>query len=662
MHAISNTVNRKFINSVDLEDLEIETDSGWQPVNSIHKTVPYDVWYVETKSGFSLECADDHIVFDQDHSEIYVKDIVAGVTEIQTKLGADLVINVYKKNQKENMYDIAVDHSDHRYYTNNILSHNTCIVNAISYAIYGQALTNIKRENLINKTNAKNMLVTVEFEKDGQSYKIERGRRPNVLRFYIGGAEQAPTDDNAQGDSRETQADIERLFGMSLDMFKHTVALNTYTEPFLSMRSNDQRAVIEQLLGITQLSSKAETLKDQLKTTKSLLTEEEYRIRAVHDSNKRIQEQIAGLQRRQRLWQNKHNEDLAELQAALDQLSKINIDEEIANHNLLVELKQQQDRHNEAERWLRNIQADNQRLLKDQSRLQTELASIEQHRCHSCGQEIHDNKQEEIKVSLQDSLQRVALQLATNSTQEQEHLEIIASTRELQSPPATVYSDLAQALEHRSNLAGIQDQITRLLNEADPYQEQIEEMQQGGLQTVDYTVINDLKRMQDHQEFLLKLLTNKDSFIRKRIIDQNLTFLNARLKYYLQQLGLPHTVEFKNDLTVEIQDLGRDLDFDNLSRGERNRLILSLSWGFRDVWENLYQPINLLFVDELIDSGMDSSGVENALSVLKGMSRERQKSVWLISHRDELAGRVNNILWVIKEGGFTNFSSDVETA
>ena len=117
---------------------------------------------------------------------------------------------------------------------------------------------------------------------------------------------------------------------------------------------------------------------------------------------------------------------------------------------------------------------------------------------------------------------------------------------------------------------------------------------------------------------------------------------------------------FQNDLTVLITELGRELDFDNLSRGERNRLILSLSFAFRDVWENLYQPINLLFIDELVDSGMDSSGVENSLAILKKISRERKKSVWLVSHRDELAGRVNNIMTVIKENGFTSYNTDVD--
>ena len=100
---------------------------------------------------------------------------------------------------------------------------------------------------------------------------------------------------------------------------------------------------------------------------------------------------------------------------------------------------------------------------------------------------------------------------------------------------------------------------------------------------------------------MLKLLTNKDSFIRKKIIDQNLSYLNTRLSHYLVKTGLPHEVMFKSDLEVEITQYGRDFDFDNLSRGERTRLILSLSWAFRDVYESINDKINLLFIDELID-------------------------------------------------------------
>jgi hypothetical protein len=226
--------------------------------------------------------------------------------------------------------------------------------------------------------------------------------------------------------------------------------------------------------------------------------------------------------------------------------------------------------------------------------------------------------------------------------------------------PTTYYDTLEEALKHQNNLTSLETALGARQQETDPYQEQIDDLRNTALQEITWDSINNLNVLKGHQEFLLKLLTSKDSFIRKKIIDQNLAYLNNRLTYYLDKMGLPHTVVFQNDLTVEITQLGQDLDFDNLSRGERNRLILGLSWSFRDVWESLYQSINLLFIDELIDNGLDAAGVENALSVLKKMARERKKNIYLISHKDELIGRVNNVLKVIKENGFTSYANDLE--
>ena len=185
-------------------------------------------------------------------------------------------------------------------------------------------------------------------------------------------------------------------------------------------------------------------------------------------------------------------------------------------------------------------------------------------------------------------------------------------------------------------------------------------METTAMEEISWDNINSLTQVLEHQEFLLKMLTSKDSFVRKKIIDQNLAYLNKRLSYYLDKTGLPHQVKFLNDLSVEITQLGQELDFDNLSRGERNRLILGLSFAFRDVWESLYSPINTLFIDELIDSGLDTMGVENSIAILKDMSRRRQKSIWLVSHREELAGRVPNVLKVIKENGFTTYNTAVD--
>jgi DNA repair exonuclease SbcCD ATPase subunit len=533
----------------------------------------------------------------------------------------------------------------------------TTIINALSYALYGDALTNIRKDNLINKTNGKNMLVTVEFEKDGVQYRIERGRKSNVLKFYINNSEQE-ADDYAQGDSRETQKAIENLLGMSHAMFKHVLALNTYSEPFLSMRQNDQRAIIEQLLGITILSEKAENLKELVRVTKNKIQQEEFRIKAVEDANSKITEQVDALKRRQTLWQKKKDDDIEKLKIAIADLAHVNIDVELRMHTELNDWNTLNNSQIQLTKDIAALQAQISRAERDSNRTKKALDNVNEGICGSCKQSVthlETHKEQIQKAQKEHEDANVFL------SELQEAISELEKTKQsVPDKPKTFYDSVNDAHNHRSSLSTLESQLQNKLDEIDPYTDQIAEMETTAVQEISWDGINELTRIQQHQEFLLKLLTNKDSFIRKRIIEQNLSYLNTRLDQYLNAIGLPHTVVFQNDLTVEIQELGRDLDFDNLSRGERNRLILSLSWAFRDVWESLYQPINLLFIDELVDSGMDSSGVENSMSVLKRMSRERNKSVWLVSHKDELIGRVNNVLKVIKENGFTSYDTDIE--
>jgi len=458
----------------------------------------------------------------------------------------------------------------------------TTIINALSYALYGEALTRIRKENLINKTNSKAMMVTIEFEKDGQRYKIERGRKPNTLKFFVGDQEQEQKDE-AQGDSRETQAAIESLLGMSHDMFKHIVALNTYTEPFLSLKAAEQRVMIEQLLGVTQLSEKAEALKEQMKATKDGITKEEFRIKAVQDANKRMEDQIANLQRRQRLWQDKKAEDLDKFTAAYDELCKIDIEAELLAHQQLTEHITKQNKIKELEKYIVQNQRDEQRETKTIEKIKTEILSLKEHRCHACGQELHDNNHELLLSAKEKELQDAALNALAANTQYIENTQALADLGKLDTVPATFYERESDAFEHRASLGTILSQITAKQDEADPYVDQIAEMSAKAVEEINYDEMNHLNTLLEHQDFLHKLLTSKDSFVRKRIIDQNLSYLNQRLSYYLDKIGLPHTVIFQNDLTVNITELGRELDFDNLSRGERNRLILSLSWAFRDM-------------------------------------------------------------------------------
>jgi DNA repair exonuclease SbcCD ATPase subunit len=535
------------------------------------------------------------------------------------------------------------------------------ILQAISYGLYGQSLTNIKVNNLVNHINSKNMMVAIEFEKDGHQYRIERGRKPNFFRYIVDDKNIDESTDEAQGENRETQKEIDQLLGMSHSLFKHIVALNTYTEPFLSLGASKQREIIEELLGIMLLSQKAESLKELIRSTKIGIDQEELRIRTIKQSNDRIRVTMSEITKKADAWDIKHQESIDELIRAIESLEKLDTDAEIQAHK---DLEIYNQLATSKAQFSRDVAMKNRHAQQLSAQLSSAIANYDRavnHECPTCGQTIHDEEHRRIKEELMAKIVELDAQVNAETEELEKSKSQLAEIEEaivlMGSKPSTVYASIEQALNHRNTLEQLIKELEKEAAAVNPYRDQNTSLA-GTMQEVNYDDLNALIRSRDHQEFLLKLLTNKDSFIRKRIIDQNLAYLNIRLSEYLDRLGLPHSVKFINDLSVEISLNGQDLDFDNLSRGERTRLILGLSWAFRDIFENTTHAVNLVFVDELLDSGMDTQGLEGAVEVLKKMERERNKNIFVISHREELSSRVSNVLTVLKENSFTSFSWD----
>jgi DNA repair exonuclease SbcCD ATPase subunit len=529
------------------------------------------------------------------------------------------------------------------------------IVNALSYALYGSALTNIKKDNLINKTNMKNMVVSLTFEINGVNYKIDRGRRPGIFKFIKDGVEEDAGDDESQGEGRHTQIEIERIIGISHDMFKHVLALNTYVEPFLALKTNDQRIIIEQLLGITKLSEKADKLKEEARITKDEIKEEEFRITAATEANKRIEQNISGLEKKSSAWNIAKTAKIDKLQTSIMELLNVDIDKEIALHKSKKEVEDLTAEYRSLAKELTGLEKDVTDSSRTIVRLDKVLASSVEKICPTCNGEMDKNTHDKVHSEYMAQHSDAKVRLHEKSAKRDE-VKTLATTVASMIPklPETFYDTIDEAYSHKTTLDTLGNSLASDLETINPYVDQIEALKRDGLEVIDFTKLNELANLRDHQDFLLKLLTNKDSFIRKKIIDQNLAFLNHRLAYYLTDIGLPHSVKFKSDLEVEITMFGKEFDFDNLSRGERTRLILSLSWSFRDVFENMNDKINLLFIDELVDQGLDTAGADCVLKILKHMSRAGNKNIFLISHKEEFVSRMDSVLKVVKENGFTS--------
>jgi len=161
-----------------------------------------------------------------------------------------------------------------------------------------------------------------------------------------------------------------------------------------------------------------------------------------------------------------------------------------------------------------------------------------------------------------------------------------------------------------------------------------------------------MKNRYDHIELLIKLLTDNKSFVRRRIVDQYVPFLNQKINEYSEYLGLPHHVSIGDDLAVEIEYLGSSsIQYGNMSNGQRLRLNLATSMAFNKLCSMLGKKSNAIFVDEYMDSSLDKEGVMKAFDFLKSFA----DNVFIISHREEFAPHVDSNLYVTLKNGYTDF-------
>lgn len=649
----------------------------------------------------------------------------------------------------------------------------SAIIQGIVFGLYGKSIGNdIKIPNLVNKINAKNCEVIIDFEKNGVEYRVERGRSPTYFTFLTL-SEDNEVIDESRGEKKDTQEDLNEILGISQLLFEHIVVMNANVEPFLSLSQQKQREMIEELLCITQLTEKANLLKDMYRETKNQADQEKFKIETVTASNKRILQSIESLQLRANEFEQKKAKTIESLVQQLSDYEDIDFTslfdlaskmEEAIKHNnartvlenrlaqvavkheeysesliqkkaavlksidelskfdIAAELKLHEDLEtwNTLDQMLKELK--NTKRFKTQElnaatskvtlignnieKAQKHLASLVDNKCPMCENTIQGNhNHESMKKTAEETLAELESSYEA-AWHEMNTLTLAVESIELfdmPEKPKTYYPSLSEAKLHEHKLEELKKKSTeedvniydeelmtlfgelestqikeytetfstnevkdlqrsfdnlvasleREQSSQNPFFEQIETLQTNSLQPVDYDEYNKLVKLADHQDYLAKLLMNKDSFVRRRIIDQNISFLNNRLQYWIEKSGSLHTVEFLNDLSVDIDLNGQSYDFKQLSRGERTRVIIALNLAFRDTYESLFQGINLLLVDELLDNGLDTGGIESSWHMLQDLSAVRGKNIFVVSHREELIGRANSILRVVKEDSFS---------
>lgn len=534
------------------------------------------------------------------------------------------------------------------------------IINALSYVLYDKPVSNISVNNLVNNINKKNMVVTLEFSVGEDEYVIKRERKTkagaggNNVTFIMNGVDKSRS-------SAETNRDIEAVIGFPHELFVRIVVFSASHLPFLDLPTTSQTGVcqkdfIEELFGLTALTTKAEQLKQVMKDTKSSIDTKRVYIQAAEGEHERHAIQVDSAKRRVLQWETTTSQAIAECTTMLKRVDSIDIAAQKQLHTTLSELKTQQ---RELRVLVRETKSQVDSLVELESKISTEMSDLHDATCPYCKQEY-----------------AAGVERAKTCGEEIASIQSELSVRRSEYDSAVVQFDAVQAeidtteglitvsdIDELMKIASERDQIAQKIKDLEaavnPYLDPLDELENMNLVEIDYSEIDDLTKLLTHQEFLLKLLTKKDSFVRKALLDKSIPYLNAQLKSYLTALGLPHSVTFTHEMTASISRFGTPLDFGNLSAGQRARVNLALSFAFRNVLQNLHSSINICMLDEVFDIGLDAVGVQLAVRLVKQKTREEGISMFIISHKEEVTTQFDRVLKVQFSKGFSTIAETV---
>jgi DNA repair exonuclease SbcCD ATPase subunit len=220
------------------------------------------------------------------------------------------------------------------------------------------------------------------------------------------------------------------------------------------------------------------------------------------------------------------------------------------------------------------------------------------------------------------------------------------------------FSSLQALMDSRNKITSIKAEIKRLGTETNPLSTTVSELSAITLEDSKDKEIAELENLIEHQQFLVKLLLKKDSFIRKTLLQKSLPTLNTRLRYYLDRIGFLHKVVFQEDLSVKISQFGNEIGFGNLSSGQKARINLSLSFAFRDILQARHGKLKFCILDECLDVGLGNVGVQLAAKMIKSVATDEKLSMFVISHRDEISNMFDSKLIVELKNGFSHVTQE----
>ena len=524
------------------------------------------------------------------------------------------------------------------------------VLDALCFALFNKPFRKITKGQIVNSSNDKDCLVELEFSVNSTQYKIVRGIKPAKFIIERNG-NKLNEDSNAQDQQKALE---EQILKLNYKSFTQIVILGSASfVPFMQLSTSHRREVIEDLLDIKVFSTMSDLLKEKIKASKDNLKVLELKKESVGDKIVMQKQFIRSI------------EESGENDIRKKQESIVTCEEESSEYQKRIEdlISQVSSKEKEIERYISSgdtIKKLSSYKTKIQTKKQTsneDLVFFQKNTvCPTCTQNIEEsfrvNKLDHLQQVLskyQDNLSEIESAILEEEKREQKFFELQKEITTLQNETSQLNIRVSNSNKLRKSLEKEIQSIT----------DKLENRTSENVKLTEYKdnlkkILQDLEKVKDEFEYFQQSnVLLKDDGVKSGIIRKYLPLINRQVNDYLQRMDFFINFTLDEEFNEQVQTpVHEKFSYASFSEGEKMRIDLALLFTWREI-ARLKNSVctNLLIMDEVFDSSLDGFGTDEFLKIVRFVIKDA--NVFIISHKNELYDRFNNVLEFKKEGGFS---------
>lgn len=550
------------------------------------------------------------------------------------------------------------------------------VINSVYWCLFGNTLNELKKDKILHNLNPKDCKVTLTFQVEttntNKNYKIVRSIEPSKIQILC------DDEDVTLSTIPENDNLIKEIIGGSEEVFQNAVIMSANSStPFLNQKKTDKRKFIEGILNLNIFSDILLKARSDFNDTKkendllsnafitlqrNLSTFEDQKANA----NARIEEKVTSLKNKYKEYE-KERETLIESNKDNPTIEECNEQINDLETNKLNFLKS----------YLKTFKKTKDELVERFSNLSAEIKQLEKEKqkiidkgntCPTCNREYCEDDIKAVQQRIKEIDTQITILCKESSKIGTDKIDIDDKIEEVEGGIIKINNkirvlektkaDVKLHMQKLSNIATLSQDCLRLIDEVKQGDPSID----TNIQKTNKEILKTEEKLKNTKKKLLILESVKfvasEEGIKTYLVKKMLNVLNTKLNYYLQRLNTPCKITF-NELFEEeiINENGKETSYFNYSGGERGRINTAILLMFQDLLRSQSgTSYNINVYDELLDSGVDSNGINNILEILRDKVTKYNESIYLVSHKGIDSSNIDNTILLEKINGVTRIA------